>query len=103
MAGSYSVPRRLRFGDSFTILVYARACYALFKGDTCHTFASQLLANGAPIVNVKEQMGRASIQTTVDIYGHLIQGRIGTKSTAWMTRTSAAQCSRRRRGRLLWG
>lgn len=39
-----------------------------------HTFASQLLANGAPIVYVKEQMGHASIQTTVDIYGHLIQG-----------------------------
>ena len=48
-----------------------------------HTFASQLLANGAPIVYVKEQMGHASIQTTVgrvgnppyvDIYGHLIRG-----------------------------
>jgi integrase len=42
--------------------------------DIRHTFASQLLANGAPIVYVKEQMGHASIQTTVDIYGHLIQG-----------------------------
>ena len=26
------------------------------------------------MVYVKEQMGHASIQTTVDIYGHLIQG-----------------------------
>ena len=64
----------MRFGDSFTVLVYARARYALFKGDTCHTFASQLLTNGAPIIYVKEQMGHASIQTTVDIYRHLIQG-----------------------------
>lgn len=42
--------------------------------DIRHTFASHLLANAAPIVYVKEQMGHASIQTTVDIYGHLVPG-----------------------------
>jgi len=40
--------------------------------DIRHTFASHLLGNGAPIVYVKEQMGHASIQTTVDVYGHLV-------------------------------
>ena len=39
-----------------------------------HTFASLLLSNGEPIVYVKEQLGHASIQLTVDTYGHLIPG-----------------------------
>lgn len=42
--------------------------------DIRHTFASLLLAQGAPIVYVKEALGHASIQTTVDIYGHLAPG-----------------------------
>jgi integrase len=36
------------------------------------TFASLLLSDGASPVYVKEQLGHASIQMTVDIYGHLI-------------------------------
>ncbi len=39
-----------------------------------HTFASLLLSNGEPITYVKEQLGHASIQLTVDTYGHLIPG-----------------------------
>jgi integrase len=39
-----------------------------------HTFASLLLQSGAPIVYVKQQLGHASIQMTVDIYGHLEPG-----------------------------
>lgn len=42
--------------------------------DIRHTFASLLLAQGAPLHYVKEQMGHASIQTTVDIYGHFVEG-----------------------------
>jgi integrase len=42
--------------------------------DIRHTFASLLLQQGAPLHYVKEQMGHASIQTTVDIYGHIIPG-----------------------------
>ncbi len=42
--------------------------------DIRHTFASMLLQNGEPLHYVKEQMGHASIQTTVDVYGHLIPG-----------------------------
>ena len=57
------------------LVVRQRALDAAFRiHDIRHSFASQLLANGAPIVYVKEQMGHTSIQTTVDIYGHLIQG-----------------------------
>jgi hypothetical protein len=39
-----------------------------------HTFASLLLQQGESIVYVKEQLGHASIQITVDTYGHLIPG-----------------------------
>ena len=42
--------------------------------DLRHTFASLLLANGESLHYVKEQMGHASIQTTVDVYGHLVPG-----------------------------
>ena len=38
-----------------------------------HTFASQLLSHGASLVYVKEQMGHASIQVTVDVYGALLE------------------------------
>ena len=42
--------------------------------DLRHTFASFLLQQGESIVYVKEQLGHASIQITVDTYGHLIPG-----------------------------
>ncbi|MFA5864236.1 MAG: tyrosine-type recombinase/integrase [Phycisphaerae bacterium] len=42
--------------------------------DIRHTFASLLLQNGESLHYVKEQMGHASITTTVDIYGHLVPG-----------------------------
>jgi integrase len=40
--------------------------------DSRHTFASILLSEGVPITYVKEQLGHASIQMTVDRYGHWI-------------------------------
>lgn len=42
--------------------------------DIRHTYASLLLTAGVSPVYVKEQLGHASIQMTVDIYGHLIPG-----------------------------
>ena len=39
--------------------------------DMRHTFASLLLTAGAPIAYVSEQLGHASIQLTVNLYGHL--------------------------------
>jgi integrase len=42
--------------------------------DIRHTFASLLLQQGEPLHYMKDQMGHASIQTTVDVYGHLLPG-----------------------------
>ena len=42
--------------------------------DLRHTFASLLIQQGESLAYVKEQMGHASIQITVDTYGHLIPG-----------------------------
>ena len=42
--------------------------------DIRHTFASLLLQNGESLAYVKDQLGHASIQTTVDVYGHLVPG-----------------------------
>jgi integrase len=42
--------------------------------DARHTFASLLIHQGESLVSVKEQMGHASIQITVDVYGHLVPG-----------------------------
>jgi integrase len=39
-----------------------------------HTYASLLLAQGESLVYVKAQLGHRSIQTTVDVYGHLVAG-----------------------------
>ena len=53
-----------------------------------HTFASLLLSNGEPITYVKEQLGHASIQLTVDTYGHLIPGA----NKAAVDRLDDAEC-----------
>ena len=42
--------------------------------DIRHTFASLLLSQGEPLNYVKDQLGHASIQTTVDVYGHIVPG-----------------------------
>ncbi len=42
--------------------------------DIRHTFASLLLQQRESLHYVKEQLGHASIQTTVDVYGHLVPG-----------------------------
>jgi len=42
--------------------------------DLRHSFASLLIQNGESLAYVKEQMGHASIQITVDTYGHLVPG-----------------------------
>ena len=60
--------------------------------DIRHTYASILLSNGESPVYVKEQLGHSSIETTVDIYGHLIPSsnrdavnRLGTQLSATYT------------------
>jgi hypothetical protein len=42
--------------------------------DCRHTYASLLIGNGASLAYVKDQMGHSSIQTTVEVYGHLVPG-----------------------------
>ncbi len=66
-------------GDSFRSAVFYKLIelsgLAHFRfHDIRHTFASLLLQNGESLHYVKEQMGHASIQTTVDVYGHLVPG-----------------------------
>jgi site-specific recombinase XerD len=39
-----------------------------------HTFATRLIKSGYPIDRVKHLLGHTSIQTTLDVYSHLIQG-----------------------------
>ncbi|NLJ27245.1 tyrosine-type recombinase/integrase [Desulforhabdus amnigena] len=38
--------------------------------DSRHSYASILIGEGTPIAYVKEQLGHASIQMTVDRYAH---------------------------------
>lgn len=66
-------------GDDFRRRVFypliERADVPRFRfHDIRHTFASLLLQQGESLHYVKEQMGHASIQTTVDVYGHLVPG-----------------------------
>ena len=42
--------------------------------DLRHTFASLLIAQGESLAYVRDQFGHASIELTVDTYGHLIPG-----------------------------
>ncbi len=42
--------------------------------DFRHTFASLLIQNGESLAYVRDQLGHASIQITVDTYGHLVPG-----------------------------
>src|SRR3954452_13691079 len=42
--------------------------------DLRHTFASLLIQQGESLAYVKDQLGHASIQITVDVYGHLVPG-----------------------------
>jgi integrase len=39
--------------------------------DLRHTCASLLVAQGSPMLYVKERLGHSSITTTVNLYGHM--------------------------------
>ena len=42
--------------------------------DLRHTYASLLIQTTAPAKYIQEQLGHASIQVTMDVYGHLYGG-----------------------------
>jgi integrase len=50
--------------------------------DLRHTFGSLLIQRGASLAYVRDQLGHASIQITVDVYGHLVAGA----DIAWVDR-----------------
>jgi integrase len=50
--------------------------------DFRHTFASQLLQDGASLAYVRDQLGHSSISVTVDLYGHLAP----SANIAWVDR-----------------
>jgi hypothetical protein len=61
--------------------VFRKACKALSLSNisphVCrHTFASRMLSAGQPIQVVQKWLGHASIQMTVDRYGHLDVGTL---------------------------
>jgi integrase len=60
--------------------------------DLRHTFGAMLIAAGAPLNYVKEQLGHASIQITVDSYGHLIPG-VGERYVDRLDATTSPQQS----------
>jgi integrase len=56
-----------------------------------HSFASQLIQNGASLLYVKEQLGHSSIQVTADIYGHLLPSANISWVDSLITKTSPQQ------------
>ena len=61
--------------------------------DLRHTFASLLLQQGESIVYVKEQLGHASIQITVDTYGAPDSGRQPRGGRSPRRRADATNCN----------
>jgi integrase-like protein len=57
----------------YRLLTAARLRHVRFH-DVRHTFASLLIQQGESLAYVRDQMGHASIQITVDTYGHLVPG-----------------------------
>jgi integrase len=55
--------------------------------DLRHTFGSLLIQGGASLTYVRDQLGHASIQITVDVYGHLVAGA----DIAWVDRLDAME------------
>jgi integrase len=60
--------------DRFLPTLQAAGIRAIRFPDLRHIYGAMLIAAGAPLNYVKEQMGHASIKVTVDTYGHLVPG-----------------------------
>ncbi len=62
-------------GNSFQACVKAANLRAFRLHDLRHTFASQLIEQGAHHKYIQEQLGHSSINLTMDTYGHLFPNR----------------------------
>jgi integrase len=71
--GSYIDPRNLVQRHFEPTLKRAGLPHVRFH-DLRHTFASLLIAQGRHPKAIQDQLGHASIQTTLDRYGHLLPG-----------------------------
>ncbi len=58
-----------------------------------HTFASLLIAQGAHVNYISEQLGHASVQITLDRYGHLFDQSYGDESAKLEAAFSATAAS----------
>ena len=58
----------------WSLLLDKAAVRAISIHDARHTYASLMLRRGVPIAYVSRQLGHASIQITVDLYGHFVPG-----------------------------
>jgi len=61
-----------------------------------HTYASILIQRGVSLAFIQKQLGHASIQTTVDVYGHLVplEGRQGIEDLAELTKRNPGATDR---------
>ena len=50
--------------------------------DLRHSHASWLIAAGVPLPDIQRRLGHGSIQTTVDVYGHLAPDALGVAAAA---------------------
>jgi integrase len=50
--------------------------------DLRHSFVAAHIAAGTPVKVIQQLVGHASVQTTMDVYGHLIPGLYGQAATA---------------------
>ncbi len=70
--------RRLDSNDSRRQILYRALHLAGIRRvrlhDLRHTFASLLIQQREDLLYIRDQLGRFSIQITVDIYGHLVPG-----------------------------
>jgi integrase-like protein len=76
--GSSVIEGKVLFHNTLRLVFYrltkAAGLRKIRFHDLRHTFASLLLQQGENVFYVKEQLGHASVQITIDCYGHLAPG-----------------------------
>jgi integrase len=60
---------------------WGRVCWRFHALPHAHT--NLLLAAGVPVLTVSRLLGHANVSTTLDVYGHLMQGAYGDAARQW--------------------